>query len=102
MHARERNANTLIAHRSPSPLNIDVLNSGKAQARADRKTTVAAIALAAYMVYASIKYAVSDWRICAIPIPKGIDATIGTKGDMGGCEVLKVAIIQMSLERLRR
>ena len=47
VHARERNANTLIAQLSPKPLNIAGLNNGNAQARADRNTTVDAIALAA-------------------------------------------------------
>ncbi len=50
MQASDRNANTVVAHSSPSREYIAGLMSGKIAARMERKMTVDAIALAQYIV----------------------------------------------------
>ena len=50
VHINDKNAKTLMAHWSPNAANMKGLNSGNAHAKTDRSTTVAAMALAEYIV----------------------------------------------------
>jgi len=61
--AKPKKAKTLIPHASPNRPNIAGAISGKMAAKIERRTTVAAIALAKYTSYASVRYAV---ELCSI------------------------------------
>lgn len=53
-HSNDKTAKTVIAHESPRVWNMDGLNNGKTAPHIDRRTTVAAKALAKYNLYVSI------------------------------------------------
>jgi len=78
MQSSDSAANTVSAHCVPNVPNNAGVNSGNTAAIVERRRTQAAIALAQYIVYVSMRYAVIEVKIQTIPSPNGMPAKIGT------------------------